>query len=216
MRNPFTTACLALFVGGLALATGGCIFSPDSGGEGGGGTVIEYVWPDTEDKLMTNFRMAYDGMDLDGYRDVLYYNEQTNEQYQFIFSDQDIANPDMNTDPLTRDMELAVAEKMFTNQVSQAPGFEGTSITDIQVNRLDRVGQWQDTGSEDPLFPNARMATYDVEIFFLYTTSGGDDSKYTVRALEFFYAKSEIIPQDDGTSKIKWYLFGQKDPNVES
>jgi len=189
------TAGLVLTV----LAGGGCIFSPDPDPTPDTEPPEPYQWPDTADKLMENFERSYIEMSIDAYRDVLH------TDYKFIF---------IGNETWYRDDDLASTDNMFAGNPGIDPETQELKdgVQSIAINTLLKQTPWEDVPANDPDFPNSKKAYFQVLIIF--TLDGGLNT-ITVDSDQMFYVKSEEVDQGDGTTRTRFYLYGQRDIGEE-
>jgi len=178
------------------LAAGGCIFSPQSDDNGPSIPVPEVVWPDTPVKLMGNFEIAYSTMEFSVYEEVLH------EDYKFVFADGLVIWERLD--------DLRSTENMFAGNPGEDPetGAIKQGVQSISINTLDQIGDWIHEPETHPHFPDSERALYEVMIVF--TLEGGDNT-ITVDSQQLFYVKSEEIDMGDGTTKTRFFLYGQQD-----
>lgn len=206
MRRLFQLTATAALVGVMALGVGGCIFSPDEGGEGG--DTVTYEKPTSEEALMRNFEKAYENMDFDAYKNCLYDSGETASSYKFKFAQAEIdaGLPDVWT--LANDLEAQ--EKMFNSTASNAPGHEGEYVERIDVLQMDKNGSL--VPSQDLEFSSAEdKRTYSVDIEFVLSLPSGSESRLRVTSTQEFYFIT-IDTDDDGVDE--WYIAGQLDPGL--
>ncbi|MBU0742908.1 hypothetical protein KKA85_09130 [bacterium] len=187
----FLTAGLALTV----LAVGGCIFSPEPDSNPPVTPIQPYQWPDTADKLMENFERAYSEMNINEYEIILH------EDYKFIFID--------NVEIWYRQQDITSTTNMFAGNPGQNPDNtfrEG--VQSIEINTLIRQTPWEDIPANDPDFPNSERALFLVNIKFILE---GGLNTITVSSDQEFFVKSEEVDQGDGTTRTRYYLYGQRD-----
>jgi len=190
-RRLLMMAGLAL----LVLAAGGCIFSPEDDTGGGGPPPAPWVWPGDAEQLMENFERAYSEMNIIEYEKILH------EDYKFIFIDA--------TDTWYRQQDIQSTTNMFAGNPGVNPDDSYRDpVQTIAINTLIRQTPWEDVPANDPDFPNSERALFQVQIVF--TLDGGENT-ITVQSDQQFYVKSEEIDQGDGTTKTKYYLYGQRD-----
>ena len=189
---------LPLLMAGLALAilaSGGCIFSPDGGGDDNTPVPDPYPWPSTPDILMNNFERAYGEMNIDEYRNIIH------EDYKFIFID--------DGETWYRDDDLQSTQHMFAGNDGQNPDVSlRDGVQSISMNSLIRDTAWENIPGNDPDFPDSKRALFQVNIVF--TLNGGDNT-ITVRSNQEFFVKAEEIDQGDGTTRTRYFLYGQRD-----
>ncbi len=190
----FVAAGLALTV----LFAGGCIFSPQEDDDPQDKPPVAYVWPDTPDKLMANFGLAYADMDIDQYEVILH------PDYKFIFT---------SNDSWERQEDVNSTGNMFAgNPGVDIDGNPKPGVSSIEVIELTQVLNWEMTPSNHPTFPDSEKALYKVIIVFYLDSA---TNTITVTSQQLFYAKSEEVDQGDGTTKTRFYLFGQQDIEAE-
>jgi hypothetical protein len=201
MRNHTRhLSCLAALAA-LVLLAGGCIFSPDPD-DGAPPPPITYPFPDTAQKLMTNFKTAYDQMNIDEYRNALHTG------YIFVFADGSPVAP--TTGIYTREEDLQSTTRMFNGEQGQDPdGQPKAGVRDIEFSQLERLTDWEDVPETDPYFPGAIRALYDVRVVFDLNTDA--TNTITVDSQQLFYLKSIDEEQTDGSTKTHFYLIGQQD-----
>ena len=208
MRRIFHIMILAAALGVMTLGVGGCIFSPDKSGEGGG-TTVKYDWPSSEAVLMDNFEKAYENMDFDAYQACLYEGDSAADSYRFKFSQADIiASGNQLPEQLLLSEDLEVQQKMFNGTTSTNEAHLGEYVAEIDVTIMDPDGVTQE--SDDPDFPDSFKTVYNVDIKFTMSS----DAVLQVNSTQEFFFRSKIIEQDDGTSKEAWYIYGQRDPDT--
>ena len=189
MSKIWTRLWLAVALGAMVVAAGGCIFSPqDDPKPVPPGPGVIWIWPDTPEKLMTNFQNAYAEMDLPHYEEALH------EDYKFIFTTNDIWE---------RQDDIASTSNMFAGN----QGSNGFAVQSIEIQTLIREGSWTDMPLDHPYFPNSKRATYEVKIVF--KLEGGTNT-ITVSSSQLFYVQAEEV-DDDGVTKTRYYLVGQQD-----
>jgi hypothetical protein len=192
-----------LIAGGVALAvlaTGGCIFSPQSEDGGPATPPPEAVWPDTPEKLMGNFEIAYLTMDYTIYEDVLH------EDYKFVFAD--------GLRIWERLDDLESMQNLFAGNPGEDPdtGAIKPGVQSIDINTFIPLGDWIHEPATHPNFPDSERALYNVMLVFnLGLGDDGTPSTITVQSDQLFYVRSEEIDQGDGTTKTKFFLLGQQD-----
>ncbi len=202
MRTPDHMAALLLMPDGPdgPLATG-CIFSPDEGGpEDGGGGDSDYVSPTTTANLMKNFAMAYSKMDFDAYEDLLH------DDFKFFFL--------LNEGPSDfwgKQEDLISTQNLFSGNPPPNPSdaTQNRGISSIEVDELDELERWEPVTASDPYYgdiPGAESAVYTVR-FILHH----DDGTVTVDNSQIFYAAPRQIAQEDGTTRTKWEILGQRE-----
>ena len=134
---------ILLPVAALMLFGAGCIFSPEPDPIEKPPVVTQF--PDTADKLMDNFKVAYSNMQYEKYQEVLHAN------FRFLFKPEDaVGLPD---DVLIRDEELAIASNMFSGlPLPQPDGPPVPGITLITIFVLNRKEAWAPVEASAPNF----------------------------------------------------------------
>lgn len=197
-----TKSLLLLVVAAAMLAMGtGCIFSPDQPPNDippRPGTTVPFAG--SEDVLMDNFRLAYETMDFNIYRDMLHPDFitllQASTTSQF---------PDVGT-TLDVSEELRIAERMFSgNALTDPVGNLVPGISNISFDLFQQNGTWADTGPND-VVPNARFALYDVVFLFDRT---GDSTLRVQGQIKFFVTSRDSL--HNGVDRAYWQMLGQQD-----
>jgi hypothetical protein len=146
----------------VMMMAGGCLFSPEDDPGGGGTPPPKYEFPDTPDKLMSNFQLAYSGLDINQYRNILH------PDFIFKFLEADVDALNLPSDRLFKDEELLSAQKMFSGSPGVDP-LDGTpvaGISDITFELFDREGTWE--GTDDAVdFPGTQKAVFNTQVSFL-------------------------------------------------
>lgn len=158
---------------------------------------VDAVFPGTPDKLMANFKKAYDEMDIEGYREIL------EAAYKFFFQQADIDNLGLTFDYWERDDELQSAANIFSGDPSPSSGEAG--VSDIDFNFLEAATVWED--SVNPDFPGARRALYQVILFF----ERPGTTTIEVQGRQEFYVTSHDSVQEDDFIKDYYQVVGQVD-----
>ena len=194
------TRLLSLFAAAALLAlTGGCFSSGDP--EDTGTLLPPLPPPGTAEQLMANFKLAYDNMDIDEYRDALH------ADFIFVFADGSPAAP--TTGIYTREEDLQSTTRMFRGEQGQdLDGIVKPGVRDIEFTQLVRLTDWEDVDGDDLYFPGARRALYDVRIVFILETESLNT--ITIDCQQLFYVKPVTEPVDGGTRE-RYYLIGQQD-----
>ena len=162
---------------------------------------VQYPFPDTEDKIMTNFKSSYGTLNTNVYVDDVLY-----EEYQFVFVDGSLYAPAGTWD---RGYEVQSVTSMFAGNAGYDTVLDTAKpgVQDISFNQLLRLNAWEDVPLSDPDFPGARKALFEVELVFYLD---GGHNTYTVAGQQLFYVKSTQVVVD-GETKTRWWLYGQKD-----
>lgn len=186
----------------LVVLASGCIFSPEDDPDPVPPPPVTYPFPDTYEKLMTNFRNAYDSMNIDEYRNVLHTG------YIFVFADGSPAAP--TTGIYTREEDLQSTTRMFNGEQGQdLEGVVKPGVRDIEFSQLLRLTDWEEVPETDLYFPGAYRALYDVRVVFDLNTES--TNTITIDSQQLFYLKSIDEEQDDGSTRTHYYLIGQQD-----
>jgi len=185
------------------LAAGGCLFSPDDDNSppGGGGGNEGLPFPGTPDQLIENFQTVYEA------RDFLVYTEQIlHPQYTFVLQEQTVEDFGLPDNLYEYEDEVVIAQKLF----SESPGSNGQVITQIDVERMQPQGVWQDVDDSDQYFggiENAQRRTYDVKLVLFVQ---GQNLQLIVEGNVIFYvAGTEVEYQ--GQTRLYYQLLGQWD-----
>ena len=181
----------------IMLGAGGCIFSPNDVPPGPKPPPITYPFPDTEEKLMSNFQNAYSEMYMDEYRNILH------SDYKFFYQQADIDNLGLASDHHNRDEELQTTGHIFSHNPSPSSGEAG--VSDIDFNFLEAATTWEDSFYPD--FPGARRALYQIILFF----ERPGTTTIEVQGNQEFYAIARDSVQADDTVKDYYQLVGQVD-----
>ncbi len=98
----------------LALVGSACLFSPDSGGEG---PSSDYYSPvDTPEKLLSNFKLAYQTKNLDAYMDCLH------DEFEFMLLEvdwDDYTGNGVIDESWGRDIEEDMTANMFSSDQAE-------------------------------------------------------------------------------------------------
>ncbi len=192
MRTKYGTCCATIVIAlGLSLFLG-C--SDENPGEPDPGDSPVYIWNDTADKLMTWFKLAYTNMDIEGYENCLH------PDFRFVF---------INNDSWDHADDVASTENMFAGNPGEDPvGAPRPGVQSIEIIEMTQMLPWETTLSDSPDFPNTQKALYDVNIVFYL--DGGEDT-ITVTSQQFFFTVAVDVDQGDGTTRTRFYLYGQQD-----
>ena len=174
----------------------------------GGSTTFEgayldrYPIPDTPDRVMTNFRNAYDEMLADEYAGTLH------ADFIFVFSEGSPVAPESGY--YTREQELLTTIPMFSGVTGlNETGQIRPAVRDVDFRYLERLTEWEIAPESDPHFPGVLRALYDVWVVFDL-----DDEAFstmTVESHQFFYVTSVGGKQRDSSEQPHYYLIGQVD-----
>ncbi len=182
----------------LALALGGCIFSPQDDNGPGDTPEPQYKWPATREDLMDNFEQAYSEMNITEYEKILH------DDYKFIFTDTEIWE---------RQQDITSTTNMFNgNQGYDEHGQVVLGVQSISVNTFHQIGTWQTQDPTHPYFPNTDLGLFDVQIVFYLE---GGEHTITVTSEQNFYVIEEDVEQDDGTTRSRYFMLGQRDLGTE-
>jgi len=188
----------------LVLLAGGCIFSPDDDPNNVTPPPPSYPFPDTEDKLMTNFKTAYDNMSIEEYRNALH------SDYKFVFADGSPVAPYEGY--YTREQDLQSTTRMFNGEQGQdQDGVVKPGVRDIEFIQLLRTTNWEPMPISDPDFSGAMYALFEVRIVFYLNTES--TNTITIDSEQLFYLESVEEEQNDGSTRTRFYLIGQRDLN---
>ena len=199
---------ILLPVAALLLFGAGCIFSPDDK-PGPPQPPPPAVFPDTADKLMSNFQLAYSGMDYEKYQEVLHAN------FRFLFKPEDaVGLPD---DVLTRDEELTISYNMFSGEPRPQPdGPPEPGITRITISQLNRKDAWIAVDPSDPNFYEpedvangkhaSEQATYEVQMQI--ERDQGSQLQVAGDTIFFVASRDSLV---NGVIKRYYQLRGQRD-----
>ena len=122
--------------------------------------VERFAFPDSEDRLVENFRNAYTGMDLEHYGALLHpdyvmlLQMSTQEEFPNVGPTLDVPE------------ELDIAQKMFSGNAivnSQDELVPGLAAIDLLL--FSRLGEWATSPASDPI-PNARFALFETRMLF--------------------------------------------------
>ena len=184
----FLTVCLVLLSFGLVGCSDDDPTTPETGDPS------PYVWPDTADKLMANFALAYGNMDIEEYENCLH------PDFQFIF---------MNNDSWDRADDVTSTENMFAGDPGEDPdGMPKPGVQSIEIIQMTQVLAWDTTIPTHPDFPNSEKALFMVNIRFYLD---GGENTITITSPQLFYAVSEEVDKGSGKTQTRYYLIGQQD-----
>jgi hypothetical protein len=184
----------------LALSIGGCFDSGDP--EDTDPPPVAYPFPDTVEQLMTNFRDAYDSMNITEYDNVLH------EDFRFIFAEGSDIDPDGY---FTREEDLLSTTHMFNGEQGMSDiGEIKPGVRDIDFRLLTQLSPtWEVVPESDVDFPGASRAIFDVELVFNLRDDG--NSTITIDSQQCFYVQSEPEEIAGGGSRLRYYLIGHRD-----
>jgi len=150
---------------------------------------VDFIFPDTEDKLMANFRQSYGNLDPEGYAQLLHAN------FTFIFQGFDVERFDLPSDRFSRTEEIIVAEDMFTGGV----------IASISFDAWDPLEDWTDSWHPD--FPDTRRRLFWVTL----SVERPGLTTLLVEGLEEFFVASRDSTLSGGEVRPYFELVGQAD-----
>lgn len=193
---PLRIALLPLVVLLLAGCTSDPTWAPDDPDPGG------YLDPTTEDRLMANFKRAYDGLDTQVYLD-----DVLDGAFRFVFTEN---SPYAPADGWDRDDETTTTRRMFAGDVGYDYVLDRprSGVTEILYRTLIRLTDWEDVSPSDPDFPDTRRALHEVELVFLLSDGGS----LTVSGQQIFYVRN--VPES--RAEARWRLCGQQDLTAEA
>ena len=180
------------------VSAAGCIFSPEEGGEVGGGGDTTLAPALTETELMEQMVEVYEDMNYRGYTQIL------DPDFKMILKPETISEFGLENDYFTYAQDTQIMEKMFSGNPA---GEDVPGITSISVLHLTIMTPW-DT-SQNTEFPDARYAKYDVHFEF-WQGSGEARQKMTVKGEIEFYLSSETITYE-GKERLQFKMVGQVD-----
>ncbi len=188
---------LLMIAAGLVLTVltaGGCIFSPENETGPPPPPPEPFQWPDTADKLMENFERAYSVMNINEYELILH------DDYKFIFIG--------DAETWYRQQDIQSTTNMFAGNPGEDEHGYKPGVQSIAINTLIRQTPWESVPADDEDFPNSEQALY--QVLMVFTLEGGDN-QITVDSNQLFFVKAEEVDQGDGTTKIRYFLYGQRD-----
>jgi hypothetical protein len=197
-RSTTSPFCLALPIVLLAL-TGGCFNSNDP--EDPDPQSDAYPFADTVEQLMTNFRNAYQEMDIDEYDHVLH------EDFLFVFADGSSVAPPSGV--YTRAQDLESTTNMFAGDQGEADGMLMPGVRDIDFTQLERLSDWEEADVDDVHFAGAMRALFDVRVVFYLNTQ--DVNTISIDSRQVFYVKSETEAAEGGGTREHFFLIGHQD-----
>jgi len=203
MRRQITILTVLLAFIALFSLTG-CIFSPDDDtGPPPGNEPPEYQFPDTKEKALENFKIAYEEMDINGYRDCLH------PDFKFVFTTEDQAQYEIPNAYFERAEDLEVMERTFSgNSHVKNDGTTQPGLQSITISNWSFTGAWNQESPNHPYFPESHRNTYS--IYMVYAEVGGEHT-FTIDTQQTFYLEPVEETQDDGTTRTHWYIIGQQD-----
>jgi len=196
MRTKALYGGLSLLV---MLAATGCLFSPDEPENPPPPVVVEYPFPGTKEQLLTNFKQAYEDMEINEYGKILH------NDYKFILQEEDIIGGQLPYDHLNRDDDITIMTRIFSGNPYLPPDRDPeAAVTEITFSVLDPVTVWE--ASTHPDFPGAERAVFNVDLEFKRPVS----TTILVSGSTEFY----VVSRDstvNGIPKQYWQIVGQVD-----
>lgn len=167
------------------------------------GTYVDrFPFPDTPQQLMTNFRNAYDEMDLGEYGAALH------PDFRFVFVEGSPVAPPGGV--FTRAEDLRSTTDMFAGESGHGPDGELLAgVRDVEFERLERYSDWEVASGSDPFFPYATRAFFWVRVVFILDTDAANS--ITVDALQQFHVQAVEETQPGGGTRCHFYLIGHRD-----
>jgi hypothetical protein len=162
-------------------------------------------FPVVADELMTRFGAVYADMDASGYAAILDSRFTTVLQQSTRDSFPDVG------DTLGYIAELRIHQRMFSRQnVTDPNGQFIPAIQSVEVDTLQRVGEWSQSPANDP-FPLAECAVYRVSL----RMDRGAVMPTTVVSgqIKFYVTHHDVIV--DGIARPSYQLLGQVDMTRE-
>lgn len=184
------------------LVSAGCIFSPDDDNNNNNTPPPpRYVFPDTPEKLMDNFEIVYEEMDIDAFRTMLH------PDYLTILQPSTTAlYPDVG-DYLELSEELTIHENMFSGNPGTGPNGEfAPGIVDIQFQILEQTQPFAETTASD-IIPNAEFSLY--EVVFLFDRGEGHTLLRVQGQIKFYVSSRDSVVA--GETKPFYQMRGQQD-----
>lgn len=200
MRNrSLSLSLLLLLLAMLALATGGCIFSPDDEG----GTDVDpptpLPFPSTPEQLMANFKTVYTDMDLVRYRE-----EILSPDYVFVLQGETVEEFGLPDNIFEYEDELRIAGKMFGGEENSRQQV----LTAIEMPTLQPQGAWLPVPATDPYFGGVGAVVCNYNLLSYFNMRG--DFRFEVRGSTLFYAVA-TEEMHDGVLTPRYRLLGQVD-----
>ncbi len=184
----FLTVCLILVSIGLVGCSDDDPIIPDTG------DTTLYIWPDTPDKLMINFELAYSEMNITEYENCLH------PDFQFKFTNNDIWE---------RADDVNSTTNMFAgNSGEDSQGSPRMGVKSIEISQFTQELDWDTTLPNHPVFPSSEKALYKVTIRFFLEN---DYNTITISSQQLFYVMPEEVDKGNGTTQTRFFLYGQQD-----
>jgi len=194
--GPARTLALAIALIGLLILPGCGIFSPDEGGDGGGGGQVEYADPTNPDLLIDNFKKAWANRDFQAYDNLRH------PDFLFEFATADIADSGTPNGIWDRTKDSESASNMFEGVPGPAtPAVESISLTLTPINAT-----WSD--ATEPELAGTLKKTYEVDMTVTLTTQ----NRFQVSGYQDFYA----IDVSANPSKPHYQLYYWRDQGIST
>ena len=190
---------LVLALGLLLLGTGGCIFSPSPDPEPVPQPPPTYAAATSPEILMQNFKAIYENMDYDAFRDLL-----MDEGYKTMLQQDTVDEFSLPQNFFTYEEELAIQQHIFSSQPIDGPDGPIPGVSSINFTTFEQQADWTQAPPNDPNFPNALYATYNVRFEFM--RNGGASTTLLVQGFIQFYLTTI---EQNGTTLYR--LIGQVD-----
>ncbi len=192
MRPKYGFPYVIMIVVGLSGLLGGC--TSDDPSDPVNDPVVQYIWPNTADKLMVNFELAYANMDIDEYENCLH------PDFRFVFTNGDIWE---------RADDMTSTTNMFAGNLGHdSEGNPRSGVQSIEFIEMTQQLIWDTTRPDHPHFPVSDQALYKVKITFYLD---GGMNTITVSSQQLFYAVALEVNQGLGTTRTRYFLCGQQD-----
>lgn len=151
-------------------------------------------------QLMANFQAVTEGLDIDGYREVL------DPEFAIYLSQGTIDEYSLPREFFDYDEDMLISERMFSgNAITRPNGDIIPGITGITFNVCQAEAAWA-VAPEDHRFAGALWAPFRVDL----TVEQGNEGRMTIKGIIEFYLSSE--PVDYQGSTIQNYrMVGQVD-----
>ncbi len=193
---------LLLMAFAVVVAPAGCIFSPDEDDpdDGGGGGTVGQPFPSTEEILMDNFKLSYEDMDFNSFRDLLH------PDYIFLLQSSTTEEfPDVG-DQFSREEEIDIARRMFTGDpVTDPDGNLVPGISTISFDTFEQQGDWA-TSLPNDVIPNSSFALFEVTFNF---DRAGHSTLRVMGQIKFYVTSRDSL--HNGATRQYWQLRGQQD-----
>jgi len=142
-------------------------------------------------------------MDINGYRDCLH------PDFKFVFTSEDQAQYEIPNAYFERAEDLEVMERTFSgNSHIKTDGTTQPGLQSISISEWTEDGVWQQESANHTYFPESYRCSYN--IYMVYSEIGGEHT-LTIDSQQLFYVDPVEEPQDDGTTRTRWYIIGQQD-----